>query len=322
VVFGTDGDRNPWPQRFLERRWRVADSDRARWGRRRRQEAREALRTLGGDRVTVRFLQFPDQGLTRLMLAGGKPVLEALRAEFVAIHPTVLAMPSASDRHPDHSAMHILARFAYGAALANVAQVLEYTVHPPRHAPAQIAADLTLSPAEVELKRAAILRHETQIALSRRRFLGYAQPVEEFMLGIAASEESAEHPVCHASWDGNILGLTVKASATVCGGRLFLALQSKSAGPQRWSLELPAGDCVGHLQDEITGRIGGLATLRRYPDAHEVRIRLPDIHPLVCGFVKLEKPHVFFDSFGWRELPPTPLAKASVAFPQVAPMLA
>ena len=43
VLFATDGDNNPWPQRFLERKVQISLTDRARWGRRRRKEALAAL---------------------------------------------------------------------------------------------------------------------------------------------------------------------------------------------------------------------------------------------------------------------------------------
>ena len=57
VVYVTDGDDNPWPQRVLERKWRLNATDRRRWGRLRRTEALAALRVLG---VTVRRHVFWD----------------------------------------------------------------------------------------------------------------------------------------------------------------------------------------------------------------------------------------------------------------------
>ncbi|PYK76748.1 MAG: hypothetical protein DME38_15975 [Verrucomicrobia bacterium] len=32
IIYVTDGDDNPWPQRAVERRWRLSASDRERWG--------------------------------------------------------------------------------------------------------------------------------------------------------------------------------------------------------------------------------------------------------------------------------------------------
>src|SRR3954471_2440470 len=47
VIVLTDGDNNPWPQRWSEKRWHIGNAERARWGARRREEARAALRILG-----------------------------------------------------------------------------------------------------------------------------------------------------------------------------------------------------------------------------------------------------------------------------------
>ena len=43
----TDGDNNPWPQRWIEKRWHIGAADRARWGAERRSEAVAALQVLG-----------------------------------------------------------------------------------------------------------------------------------------------------------------------------------------------------------------------------------------------------------------------------------
>src|SRR5205085_944203 len=64
VVFLTDGENNPWPQRAAERRWRIGPQERARWGARRRTEALRSLRTLGIEPAHVSFLGLPDQLLT------------------------------------------------------------------------------------------------------------------------------------------------------------------------------------------------------------------------------------------------------------------
>jgi len=40
VVTLTDGDNNPWPQRWIEKRWRIDATARARWGARRRARTR------------------------------------------------------------------------------------------------------------------------------------------------------------------------------------------------------------------------------------------------------------------------------------------
>src|SRR5260370_12323247 len=70
IVYVTDGENNPWPQRVLERRWRLSASDRKRWGKLRRAEALAALRVLGIHPSDVPFLGPPEHGLTTLPLRG------------------------------------------------------------------------------------------------------------------------------------------------------------------------------------------------------------------------------------------------------------
>ena len=55
IVYVTDGDDNPWPQRALERKWRLSASDRKRWGKLRRAEALAALRVLDIGPADIQF---------------------------------------------------------------------------------------------------------------------------------------------------------------------------------------------------------------------------------------------------------------------------
>ena len=43
ILLLTEGDNNPWPQRWLERRVRIRVADRQRWGDRRHAEMLQAL---------------------------------------------------------------------------------------------------------------------------------------------------------------------------------------------------------------------------------------------------------------------------------------
>src|SRR5262249_54049832 len=101
VVFVTDGENNPWPQRAVERRWRLGASARIRWAQRRRAETLDALTCLGIPVSSAVFLHFPDQGLTSLLLAGGGGLVPALTTELRMWRPTLVAAPAAADRHPD-----------------------------------------------------------------------------------------------------------------------------------------------------------------------------------------------------------------------------
>jgi len=43
VVYVTDGENNPWPQRYMKRKWSIGPEDRAEWGAMRRREALASL---------------------------------------------------------------------------------------------------------------------------------------------------------------------------------------------------------------------------------------------------------------------------------------
>lgn len=180
VLFATDGDNNPWPQRFVERRWTVSPRDRARWGRRRYAEAHAALAVLGLGPQAARFLHLPDRGLTRLLGEAPQKVLAPLGEELGFWRPTLIAAPSPEDTHPDHGALALFLRKALAAAPGFSPRCLEYRIHPGPWRSWPGLLELPLTPAEIRRKRAAILRHATQMALSRRRFLRYASPVERF----------------------------------------------------------------------------------------------------------------------------------------------
>jgi LmbE family N-acetylglucosaminyl deacetylase len=79
VVYITDGENNPWPQRCLSRRWRLNPRDRQRWAKLRRREALAALGVLGVSPEDARFLGWPDQGLARRFRSDSASVLARLR---------------------------------------------------------------------------------------------------------------------------------------------------------------------------------------------------------------------------------------------------
>src|SRR5437870_5121590 len=97
IVYVTDGDDNPWPQRAIERRWRLNTSDRERWGKLRRSEALAALRVLGIDPSDVQFLALPDQGVTDLLLRDCNSALTPLMQVIDDWSPTDILVPSLSD---------------------------------------------------------------------------------------------------------------------------------------------------------------------------------------------------------------------------------
>src|SRR5205814_4086603 len=131
VVYATDGDDNPWPQRVLERKWRLNAADRKRWGKLRRAEALGALRILGVSASSVRFLALPDQGLTDLLKCDCRSALERFRTVIRNWSPTHLLVPSIADTHPDHSALAVMLRLVLAEFFSDRPQmsVWSYAVH-------------------------------------------------------------------------------------------------------------------------------------------------------------------------------------------------
>ena len=174
VVFVTDGENNPWPQRFLERRLFLSKSDRASWGAMRRREALCSLARLGVGEQSAVFLAFPDQGIASLARRGDVALRDKLRETFDDVQPTLIVSPSTFDEHSDHRA---IAWYAHCAAPE--ANIATYVVH--GNAPAERAVcTLELSGCEQKKKIDAIESHQSQLSLSRDRFLSYGRRSETF----------------------------------------------------------------------------------------------------------------------------------------------
>jgi len=176
VVFITDGENNPWPQRFIERKFFLEAGDRAKWGAMRRREALCSLARLGLGEGSATFLAFPDQNIAKLARAhDGRPG-DALREIFARIQPTLIVSPSSFDLHSDHRA---IAYFAHTAAPQ--ATIATYIVHGAGQ-PRRLACQIELTESEQQRKHEAIECHVSQLALSRERFLSYARQTESFYL--------------------------------------------------------------------------------------------------------------------------------------------
>src|SRR5260370_2689395 len=134
VIYATDGENNPWPQRVLERKWRLNGTDRERWVKLSRAEALAALDFLGVGASRASFLAVADQKLTELLMSGCRVTLKRLAAIIADWGPTDLLVPSISDTHPDHSALAVMLRlvlsesFSEPVAAGHMA-VWSYAVH-------------------------------------------------------------------------------------------------------------------------------------------------------------------------------------------------
>lgn len=178
LLLMTDGDNNPWPQRYLEHRVVIDEASRRRWGERRRREVVAAIHHLGAAASILHPLGWRDMEITRRIrddLAGS---VATMRSAIQAFQPNLVCCPALRDSHPDHGAVHVLCRLAL--AEANLTTLLlAYPVHG--------AIDAMVYPFVVharedqqQRKLDAMAMHKTQMALSGSRMRRLAQVPEHY----------------------------------------------------------------------------------------------------------------------------------------------
>ena len=305
VLLVTDGDNNPWPQRWQEKRWHIGAVERARWGARRRSEALAALQKLGVAQADVRCLGLPDLGLTDALMCGTPDVIALLLAQIEEFKPTRLVLPVLEDRHPDHSALDVLLRLSLLRYSGPIPQLVAFGVH--GAVPQEEAAVLTLSQHQCDIKRAAIQIHTTQMLLSRKRFVAYAQPREPFRLPAWPSAPNANHPlgaevdaggsltvrIDHGRWKGSLRGQT-----------LFIVVERPGGPPSCYWIAL-TGAASTDVCDARSGVVSGQATLER--TGTQTIVTAPAAGAARGGWVKLgrQTPGLFvFDRVGWQTIAP------------------
>lgn len=265
----TPGDNNPWPQRWLERRWGIGPAERQRWGARRHEELLRATAQLGLDPAQLRTLGWPDQGLTDRLRHAMLESVEAIRAQIEAFAPNLVAIPALDDGHPDHSAAHVLARLAL-SVLALRPCCIAYGIHAVENAPADGHVHWPSSESQRARKRAALECHVTQLALSAGRMRRFAERPEHF---VRVPDE--------AEWLGSGI-LPWRPPRLLAPWLLLTAVTRTGARSWRWS-EAP-------LQRDENG---------------DYRLRLPDEASTGHCFARLElqwpTPWVF-DHWGWCEV--------------------
>ena len=301
VLLVTDGDNNPWPQRWQEKRWHIGPAERARWGARRRTEALAALQLLGVGPDDVRCLGLPDLELTDALMSGRPDVVALLLTQIDQFKPTRLILPALEDRHPDHNALHVLLRLALLRYAGPTPQLYGFEVHGMVHPEGAVA--LPLNEAQRDAKRASILMHATQMLLSRKRFVAYAQAEEPFRLVPWLAAPSPHHPLLaemdaqgdlrvridHAEWAGSMRGLS-----------LFLVAQGAAGDSLRYRMAVGAGP-VADVRDMQSDRVAGHAEIGRTNAETVVIIR--SVGSLRVGWVKLGRPApglFVLDSVGWQ----------------------
>lgn len=326
VVFVSDGDNNPWPQRFLERRWRIGRQERNRWGARRRQEALAAMRCLGLSNSHAHFLGLPDQGTTASLLHAQDSPLHELAQSLANWRPTLLVSPSPHDIHPDHNALAVLVnlalvRFAAGPGV----RLIHYLVHARKQHLPSPRWTLRLSPEEQRVKREAILQHGSQMVLSRKRFVAYARPVEYFYPPEAIDPS---HPIRRVGLADGALSVRIQPAGVAAGrGELFVAFENPLQGSVRWRVPAPPRSGIVRIHDAITGRMLRNATIRRTGRVLELRLPVSPMLPVQRVALKFNRRIAFYDEAGWCEFampaidsnlcsvtPPTAMPSSSASF--------
>lgn len=252
VVHLTDGDNNPWPQRWLERRLRIDASARQRWGRRRREEAGLALRELGLTEASWRVMGWPDGEITTQLAAKSSAMVNALRVEMDDFGPNLVVMPSLGDRHPDHGSAHVLLQLAL-ATYQGLPRVLAYLVHG-RAAAEAVWLEVPLSIGQQANKLAALACYRTQMALSGGRMHGMTARPERYEwidLAVQASVAGVL-PWQPSAWLRHRLQLTLVDASGVRSWRWSRApLQLSEGGSYRLQWPEVAGPRFARLHLDL-----------------------------------------------------------------------
>lgn len=306
VVVLTDGDNNPWPQRWIEKRWRIDAAARARWGARRRAEAQAALDVLGVAREARSFLGWPDAGLTDLLMREPATVAHALTAQIDAFRPTHIAIPALDDAHPDHAAAHVAVRFTLMHAQAPAAQCLIYAVHGAKgDARAQVVAR---DARQRELKQRAILQHQTQMRLSRKRFLGFASRDERYRV-LGQEQVRGDHPLMISIDAAHVeLRVDMHRVRRVGSLHLLLAIDAADGTPLRWRVPISA-DAEVQVFDLAADRNALSTRWQRDGGALHTTLALPLSREPQIAFCKLAQNRaglVVYDRYGWQAVSRNP----------------
>ncbi len=273
VLLLTDGDNNPWPQRWLERRLHIGSDARAAWGRRRRAEALDAITHLGLPGSGLHAMGWHDQGLTARIADQLPASLAALRAALLPLRPSLIVAPILEDRHPDHSAARVLIELALAHWPAPRPTLWGFAVH----GSATRAQALTLSAEERARKGRALEAHASQLALAGERW----------RRRVADGEFYA--PADGQVSSGTRLELPWLPAMPQLGACMLLV----ASGEQAWRLPWREGACNGPLRLQLRPQpVLGFAQAPRAP----VFVKL---------YSRRRSPWIF-DHWGWRHGGPAP----------------
>jgi LmbE family N-acetylglucosaminyl deacetylase len=309
VLYATDGDNNPWPQRVFDRKWRLDAADRKRWGKLRRSEALTALHKLGVHPSNASFLALPDQGLTDLLTTDCRSTLKQFAKSICDWSPTNLLIPSTHDTHPDHNALAVMLRLVLAKLYPDESpmSVWTYAVHGNSRAFFDRAQELRQSKAEAAIKESAIRSHKTQLKLSRRRFLAYATRPERF-LRLGPQESTHEDgPIRRILRHADVLRIKFQLSAKPMGSTnatFFVLGHDVHEALRCVQTRVPLHSSAAEIFDCHTNERFDVAQYRGNTFSGEFAVPAAIFSPAHALFVKLARRSWFFDEAGWLESPP------------------
>jgi len=304
IVYLTDGDNNPWPQRFIERRLRVNENDRKRWGLIRRCEALAALSVLGIDSEHAVFLGLPDQGLTSLLLQQNEVLVKKIVQEITTWNPTVIIAPASFDLHPDHSAFAVMLKLALQSLSSEgkpPIKVLHFSIHMDQPHPGS-KLSIPLTSQQIAVKKAALMQHDSQMQLSSKRFLSYVKEQESFYLAPLHDLKDTWHPIKTAFLEDGYLSLVMNKPG-LADRLLGQTLYVVSGGNPAICISLQLG-FLSHGKIEIFDSSGTISCA--FGLAFNIRdsllIRLPEAALGYPGevYVKQKTKLGFLDRTGWK----------------------
>ena len=312
VVYVTDGDDNPWPQRVLERKWRLNANDRRRWGKLRRTEALAALRVLGVNSSAARFLALPDQKLTATLMCDCQSTLERFAEIIADWRPTDLLVPSISDTHPDHNALAVMLRLVLSESFSDLLATRQmaawsYVVHGRSPAFFVRAETICQSHCETATKLRAIRCHKTQLKLSRKRFLAYAGRQEHLVKLGARDETIADGSIISAFRLPHSLRVELRLcpkAMRMAEPALFVLGRSEAGALRCATMRVPARSSSIEMLDSAS--LDDLSQAEYCGNAFAGQLTVPvSIFSSASAiFVKLERRSWFFDEAGWLETLP------------------
>ncbi|MEO8419045.1 MAG: glycosyltransferase, partial [Methylophilaceae bacterium] len=218
--------------------------------------------------------------------------------------PSVLVGPALQDHHPDHSALAVLVDLALDQLPNQETRpfLLTYLVHGQETSSA-IPYAVNLTEHQIEHKRRAILCHATQTALSRRRFLRYAQAQEIYFSPKSVGRFQAMHPVYEVSRGTHMLNVGVRLPGLLQRlGETTLYLIAEHAGCRtRLQIALSGDTGSAEIHDCTSRTMVGQANIRVESGMTEIRIPLDLIAGAESVYLKLERRWGLFDMAGWRQ---------------------